>query len=129
MKNQIKTLLIGASVLAVTACGESSLGPTWDQPAGAWLDEGGFGNPTMYNMMAQKCAGRAKGFIVADPVVVLNPARQAAGKSPYRTGSIRCSGNLNGKYAEVIWGGYVASAAARQRTSGGGVQTIDSGGG
>ncbi|NNE86698.1 MAG: hypothetical protein HKN27_01370 [Silicimonas sp.] len=126
MTSKFKTLLVGASLVAVAACGE---GGSWDQPAGAWLDEGGFGNPTMYNMMAQKCAGRAKGYIVPDPVVVLDPAREAAGKAPYRTGSIRCSGNLNGKYAQVIWAGYVSSAAAGQQTSGGGITTIESGGG
>ncbi|MEO9825236.1 MAG: hypothetical protein ABJF50_12540 [Paracoccaceae bacterium] len=120
MKNQIKTLLIGASALAVTGCAG------FDQPAGAWLDEGGFGNPTMYNMMAQKCAGRSKGFIVPDPVVMLDPSREVAGKSPYRTGSIRCSGHLNGKYARVIWGEYVDSATARQATEGG-VATIEGG--
>ena len=125
MKNQIKTLLIGASVLAVSACGETGA-YQFDQPAGAWLDEGGFGNPTMYNMMAQKCAGRSKGFIVPDPVVMLDPSREAAGKSPYRTGSIRCSGHLNGKYAAVIWGEYVDSATAAQRTEGG-VDTIEGG--
>lgn len=125
MKNQIKTLLIGASVLAVSACSEAGIAG-FDQPAGSWLDEGGFGNPTMYNMMAQKCAGRSKGFIVPDPVVMLDPAREAAGKSPYRSGSIRCSGNLNGKYAQVIWGGYVASATA-PHAIGGGVETIESG--
>ena len=127
MKNQIKTLLIGASVLAVSACGEAGLEGI-DQPAGAWIDEGGFGNPTMYNMMAQKCAGRSKGFILPDPIVTLDPAREAAGKSPYRSGSIRCSGNLNGKYAQVIWGQYVDSATPRQATSGG-IETIDGGGG
>lgn len=125
MTIKIKTLLVGASFVALAACNEAG---TWDQPAGSWLDEGGFGNPTMYNMMAQKCAGRAKGYIVPDPVVVLDPARQAAGKSPYRTGSIRCSGNLNGKYAQVIWTGYVESATPGQQTEGG-VQTIESGGG
>jgi hypothetical protein len=124
MTLKIKTLLVGASLVALAACNEAG---TFDQPAGSWLDEGGFGNPTMYNMMAQKCAGRAKGYIVPDPVVVLDPARQAAGKSPYRTGSIRCSGNLNGKYAEVIWQGYVDSATARQQTEGG-VATIEAGG-
>ena len=125
MKNQIITLLIGASVLAVTACSESSMA-NFGQPAGAWLDEGGFGNPTMYNMMAQKCAGRSKGFIVPDPVVMLAPAREASGKSPYRSGSIRCSGHLNGKYAQVIWGEYVDSATSAQRTEGG-VDTIEGG--
>lgn len=113
MKNQIKTLLIGTSLVAVSACAN------FDQPAGAWIDEGGFGNPTMYNMMAQKCAGRSKGFIVPDPVVVLDPAREVAGKSPYRTGSIRCSGQLNGKYAQIIWGEYVASATPAQSADGG----------
>ena len=125
MTTKIKTLLVGASFVALAACNEAG---TWDQPAGSWLDEGGFGNPTMYNMMAQKCAGRAKGYIVPDPVVVLDPAREAAGKAPYRTGSIRCSGNLNGKYAQVIWAGYLESATPGRQTSGG-VATIESGGG
>ena len=39
----------------------------------AFLDEGGFGNPTMNNMLAQMCTGQAKGHIIPDAVVALDP--------------------------------------------------------
>ena len=69
MTLKIKTLMVGAAALALTACGEGPVGKFWFQPAGAFIDEGGFGNPTMNNMMAQMCAGQAKGYIVPEPVV------------------------------------------------------------
>ena len=45
MTLKIKTLIVGAGVLALTACGEGPVGKFWTQEAGAFLDEGGFGNP------------------------------------------------------------------------------------
>ena len=73
MTLKIKTLMVGAAALALSACGEGPIGKFWYQPAGEFIDEGGFGNPTMTNMMAQMCAGQAKGYIVPRPVVVLDP--------------------------------------------------------
>ena len=75
----------------------------------AFLDEGGFGNPTMNNMLAQMCKGQAKGYIVPDPIVAVDGV-DAKGAPRYRQGQVMCSGQLNGQYAQVIWGGYVASA-------------------
>lgn len=47
-----KTLLfVAASAIALSACSDSSPLSSWTQPAGDFLDEGGFGNPTMNNMM------------------------------------------------------------------------------
>ena len=46
MTLKMKTLLIGASALALTACSDNS---SFDSEAGAFLDEGGFGNATMNN--------------------------------------------------------------------------------
>ena len=48
------------------------MGKSWNQEAGAFLDEGGFGNPTMNNMLAQMCKGQAKGYIVPDPIVAID---------------------------------------------------------
>lgn len=126
MTIKIKTLALGAGVLALAACGEGDFGKSWNQEAGAFLDEGGFGNPTMTNMMAQMCRGQAKGYIVPDPIVALD-AKSPRGPA-YRHGRVMCSGNLNGQYASVIWGSYVSSAVP-PTTIGGGLGEIEGGGG
>jgi hypothetical protein len=115
--NLKKHIIMGAGLLALAACGDS-----WNQEAGSKLDEGGFGNPTMNNMLAQMCKGQAKGYIVPDPVVAMDP------KSPpsdprYMQGQVMCSGHLNGKYAQVIWTEYVQSGTFRSQV-GGGLQEI-----
>ena len=46
------TLLAAASALTITACTDTS--SSFTQEAGAFLDEGGFGNPTMNNTLAMK---------------------------------------------------------------------------
>ena len=112
-----KTLMVGAGMLALTACGEGPIGKAWYQEAGSFLDEGGFGNPTMQNMMAQMCSGQAKGYIVPDPVVVASP--NASGPPTYRRGHVMCSGHLNGKYAQVIFSQYRRSARPESVLQGG----------
>ncbi len=101
-------LLIGAVALGLSACTEASTS-RFNNEAGGWLDEGGFGNPTMNNLLAQKCAGRAKGYVAPEPVVVLDP-NSAPSKPAYYRGRVQCSGELNGKYARVIFDEYVISA-------------------
>ncbi len=128
MTMKIKTLAFGAAALALAACGEGQVGKSWHQEAGAFLDEGGFGNPTMTNMMAQMCRGKAKGHIVPDPIVALDP-KSPAGAPAYRTGRVMCSGNLNGQYAQVIWGDYVASGRSTSTLGGGGLAAIEGAGG
>ena len=110
MTLKIKTLMIGAGALALTACGDGAVGKFWYEPAGAFIDEGGFGNPTMNNMLAQMCKGQAKGYIVPDPVVVLDP-KSAPNNPQYYRGRVKCSGLLNGKYAQVIFEEYVGSGS------------------
>lgn len=97
-----KYMAIGSVALSVAGCG-------LNQEAGAFIDEGGFGNATMNNLLAQKCAGRSKGYVVPDPVVVLDPNSEPS-KPAYYRGSVQCSGELNGKYAQVIFEEYVNSA-------------------
>ena len=116
-----KHIIMGVGLLALAAC------DSWNQEAGAKLDEGGFGNPTMNNMLAQMCTGRAKGYIVPDPVVKID-GTDASGAPRYRQGKVMCSGNLNGKYARVIWGEYVRSATAPSPL-GGGIAAIEGAGG
>ena len=53
MTFKIKTLMVAASALALTACGDAQLGNSWNQEAGAFIDEGNFGNPTMNNTLIQ----------------------------------------------------------------------------
>lgn len=126
MMLKTKTLLIGAGALALAACGEAPA--TWNQPAGSFLDEGGFGNPTMQNTLAQLCVGKAKGYVVPDPVVALHPSSTADNPVYYR-GQVRCSGNLNGKYAEVLFTEYVDGATTIPTLSGGGLAQIEATGG
>ena len=95
MTLKIKTLALGTAILALAACGEGPFGKTWNQEAGAFIDEGGFGNPTMTNMMAQMCRGQAKGYIVPDPIVSIDPT-SPKGAPVNRQGRVMCSGNLNG---------------------------------
>lgn len=113
-KRIFKTLLGAAALVALTACTSGTTADFFSE-AGAELDEGGFGNPTMNNMMAHmasRCAGQAKGYIVPDPIVVRDPASPAEAPR-YRNAYVRCSGELDGKYATVIYREYVASATQR----------------
>ncbi|MDJ0826054.1 MAG: OmpA family protein [Rhodobacter sp.] len=50
MAKRSTPLLAAASLLALTACSDSEIFSSWTQPAGEFLDEGGFGNPTMNNV-------------------------------------------------------------------------------
>lgn len=114
---KLKLLLCAAGVAALGACTEGSMREFYSE-AGSEVDEGGFGNPTMNNMMAHMaaaCRGRAKGYIVPDPVVVLDPASPADAPR-YRHAYARCSGELNGKYAEVIWAEYLRAGVPIQLT-------------
>ena len=54
MITRMKILLAASSALALTApCGESNLGSPFYSEAGAFIDEGQFGNPTMNNTLIQ----------------------------------------------------------------------------
>ncbi|MGH1331453.1 MAG: OmpA family protein [Paracoccaceae bacterium] len=48
MRGQIKIILGATSLLALVACERGAL-DSWNSPAGSFVDEGGFGNPTMNN--------------------------------------------------------------------------------
>lgn len=50
MRGHIKLILGATSLLALTACDRGML-DSWNSPAGAFLDEGSFGNPTMNNTL------------------------------------------------------------------------------
>lgn len=53
MKLRKTALLLVTSTLALAACGDRDVASSWTQEAGSFLDEGGFGNPTMNNMLIQ----------------------------------------------------------------------------
>ena len=54
MAGHIKTLLVATSTLALVACSEGTNGGiSWNGEAGAVIDEGNFGNPTMNNTLIQ----------------------------------------------------------------------------
>jgi len=59
MHRHSKKLLAAASILALTACedrdyfADGQLFDSWTQEAGAFVDEGQFGNPTMNNTLVQ----------------------------------------------------------------------------
>ncbi|MGC8201819.1 OmpA family protein [Aliiroseovarius sp. PTFE2010] len=50
MQAHIKIFFGAASLIALTACDRGAL-DSWNSPAGAFLDEGSFGNPTMNNTL------------------------------------------------------------------------------
>ncbi len=110
MMNSLKIVLVGSIALGAAACSPES-SARWNGEAGAFLDEGGFGNPTMINMMAQMCSqgGKGKAGGVVDPVVVRDPG-STANRPVYYRDHTQCAGQLNGKYAEVIFREYVTSA-------------------
>lgn len=121
-----KIALAGSIAFGLAACSETS--SRFNNEAGAFLDEGGFGNPTMHNMMVQTCnANRVtKGYTKPDPVVVLDPKSDPTRPTYYRD-SVACQGQLNGKYAQVIFREYVTSA--EPAPSGNTLTAIDTGGG
>ena len=130
---RIKSLVLVGMALTLAACtAENSTAlSSWNQPAGAFIDEGQFGNPTMQNTLAQKCVGKPKGHIVPEYVVVLNPDASSSPKSAqetlvpkYARGQVRCSGDLNGKYAQVIFEEYVDSATEFVESDQGGLAEI-----
>lgn len=52
MNGKIKTLLVASTAVGLVACGDASV-TNWNSEAGAQIDEGGFGNPTMNNTLIQ----------------------------------------------------------------------------
>lgn len=58
MKRNIKTLLIATSAIGLAACSsevgsDGQMADTWNQEAGAFIDGGNFGDPTVNNMLVQ----------------------------------------------------------------------------
>lgn len=127
---RIMTILVATSTLAVAACGDRGAGDGFYREAGAFLDEGGFGNPTMINMMAQVCnpggsgGGGFKSGAVTDPKVVMDPSSTPQ-RPVYR---VHCSGNLNGKFAQVVFDEYVASGTELPPSDEGGLAAIEGAG-
>lgn len=50
MTKTLSTLLASATLLTLASCGDTPLFYTWTKQAGAYLDEGNFGNPTANNL-------------------------------------------------------------------------------
>lgn len=104
-------LVSGLSVLAGCSA-EQGYGNAFFQEAGSQVESGGnFGDATLHNQLVQTCSTNGTGFGKAgagagDPVVVLDPASTPT-RQVYR---VHCNGNLDGKYAAVIYQSYVGSA-------------------
>ena len=107
-KKHLNIVLVSAAAIGLAAC-TAETSHRWNSEAGSFLDEGTFGNPTVNNMIAQKCSGKAKGYSPTDPIVVLDPS-SAPSAPKYLRANVTCSGHLNGKYARVIFTEYVRSA-------------------
>ncbi|MDU8942952.1 hypothetical protein [Ovoidimarina sediminis] len=103
MTTPLKLVLVATATLGAAGCAYE---------AGSQIDNGTFGNATMHNMLAQMCKGQgsgvkgAKSGVVTDPVVMLDPASTPS-RPIYR---VHCDGQLNGKYAQVIFREYIGSA-------------------
>lgn len=74
-----QTILAALAATSLGACSAetSSFATAWNQPAGAFLDEGGFGNPTMQNMMAQMVRRTGQGLYRARPDRRARPEKRA----------------------------------------------------
>ncbi|WP_299679690.1 hypothetical protein [uncultured Roseobacter sp.] len=113
---KLRALALLTGLAALAACGEQgSGGGKWFREAGAQLDNGEFGNATMQNMIAQVCfpngrsgafGGTKIGGTAGDPVVVVDPASTPR-RPVYR---VHCDGQLDGRYARIIYRDYVNSA-------------------
>jgi len=108
-----KALVTVTALCALAACAsEQNYGATFFKEAGSQLDSGAdFGNATLHNQLVQTCRANGTGFGKAgagagDPVVVLDPASTPT-RQIYR---VHCDGNLDGKYAAVVYDSYIASA-------------------
>lgn len=108
-----RALVVVAGLSTLAACSaEPGYGNAFTKDAGGQLDNfGEFGNATLHNQLVQTCRANGSGFGKAgagagDPVVVLDPASTPT-RQIYR---VHCDGNLDGKYASVIYDEYVRSA-------------------
>lgn len=106
-------VVIAAGLSALTACSaEQGYGSSFFQEAGSQIESGGnFGNATLHNLLVQSCRANGSGIgkagaVAGDPVVVLDPASTPT-RQVYR---VHCDGNLDGKYAAVVYDGYIQSA-------------------
>lgn len=115
MKNSTRAVLLVTCLATLAACSsEPGVGSTFFREAGTQLDSGEFGNATLHNQLVQTCrssgygAGKA-GAVAGDPVVVLDP-QSTPERKVYR---VHCDGKLDGKFAQIIYREYVASATQK----------------
>ncbi len=102
MTHQLKLAVLAVAAAGVAGCTQNEVG--------SQIDDGWFGDATMHNMLAQTCTNAGgkggKSGAMVDPLVVLDPSSTQS-RPIYR---VHCDGRLNGKYAQVIFRDYIASA-------------------
>lgn len=108
-----RTLALVTSLTSLAACSaEQGAGTFFFSEAGTQIESGAnFGNATLHNQLVQTCRANGSGFGKAgagagDPVVVLDAASTPQ-RQIYR---VHCDGNLDGKFAKVIYDTYVGGA-------------------
>ena len=106
-----RALILVTGLATIAACAPESGPGQFYREAGAQVDQGEFGNATLHNQLVQTCrtngtGGGKVGTQAGDPLVVLDPTSTPARKV-YR---VHCSGELDGKYAQIIYREYVGSA-------------------
>lgn len=110
-KSPMRALVLIWGLATLAACSPESGPGQFHREAGAQVDQGEFGNATLHNQLVQTCrtngtGGGKIGAPVSDPLVVLDPASTPK-RQVYR---VHCSGQLDGKFAQVIYRDYVGSA-------------------
>ncbi|MEM0948630.1 MAG: hypothetical protein AAGK37_14620 [Pseudomonadota bacterium] len=104
MTNPLKLASLGIVALGIAGCAPGEVG--------SQLDDGWFGEANVHNTLAQMCYGPGgkggKNGVATDPLVVLDPTSTQS-RPIYR---VHCDGQLNGKYAQVIFREYVDSATS-----------------
>lgn len=113
LHNSTRAALLVTGMAALAACSaEPGVQYTFFQEAGTQLDQGEFGNATLHNQLVQTChtGGLGKvGAVAGDPVVVLDP-KSTPSRKVYR---VHCDGNLDGKFALIVYREYVDSATQK----------------
>ncbi len=114
LKRSVQLTLLTAGLATLSACAPESGVGQFHREAGAQVDSGEFGNATLHNHLVQTCRKNASGTgkfgAQGDAVVVLDP-ESTNQRKVYR---VHCNGQLDGKFARVVYQDYVGSATQAQ---------------
>lgn len=114
LNKSVQSILFSAGLATLAACSPESGVWQFYREAGTQVDSGEFGNASLHNQLVQTCrtnaASGGKVGTQGDAVVVLDP-ESTQNRKVYR---VHCNGQLDGKFARVVYQDYVGSATQAQ---------------